>query len=634
MYRSIRRDMVQLGLLAIIASLTVLVGPTAAGASSPSPGYAARDFVVGMPNANNIGPVGLAFDATNHLWVMDYSNGLLYKFDGSGGVADAAHQITVGASPWGPGNAAGIAFSKSGRLYVALQRSNRVDEVSLTDGQIVRTVASAGCATGIATDPASGDLVVTDPCPGPSTRIHDPDSPTPVVSQQMWPYWSDGLSFVPDGSIWSTYYGNYLVHVVNGSPTDETVYVPGGPDGTAVSTVDGAVFANTNAGTVVRFDTATHVQTNIFSGGSRGDFSTVGPDGCLYITQTDRIVRISDDHGGCPFAPTTALPVMRLTPSTQSPHVGETAAITATLKNVQQPLGTVVTFTVTGANPGTFTGTADASGIVIATYKAAAQGIDTVAATTKLANLEVASNSTTVDWQPALDATPPVITPTITGTRGAFGWYTSPVTVSFAAADPESGVASTNGCDTVTFSVDTPSASITCTATNGVGLKNSDTEIVKIDQTAPTVGFSGNAGTYSIDQTVAITCSANDAMSGVASSTCANVNGPAWSLGVGSHTISASASDVAGNVGSSSTRYTVVVTAPGLCALTQAWTTQAAIADALCDKLDRASTASASGQVTTAQNILNAFRNQVAAQRGKAITTTHADELALLSFSL
>jgi len=48
----------------------------------------------------------------------------------------------------------------------------------------------------------------------------------------------------------------------------------------------------------------------VASGGSRGDFVTVGPDGCFYATQTDRIVKLdpcffatpptttSDDCGG------------------------------------------------------------------------------------------------------------------------------------------------------------------------------------------------------------------------------------------------------------------------------------------------------------------------------------------------
>src|SRR6185503_7124478 len=37
------------------------------------------------------------------------------------------------------------------------------------------------------------------------------------------------------------------------------------------------------------------------------------------------------------------------------------------------------------------------------------------------------------------DTTAPVITPTVTGTSGSNGWYTSNVSVSWAVSDPESG---------------------------------------------------------------------------------------------------------------------------------------------------------------------------------------------------
>jgi len=36
--------------------------------------------------------------------------------------------------------------------------------------------------------------------------------------------------------------------------------------------------------------------------------------------------------------------------------------------------------------------------------------------------------------------TPPVITPTITGTLGDNGWYTNDVTISLSVTDPESAI--------------------------------------------------------------------------------------------------------------------------------------------------------------------------------------------------
>jgi hypothetical protein len=101
------------------------------------------------------------------------------------------------------------------------------------------------------------------------------------------------------------------------------------------------------------------------------------------------------------------------------------------------------------------------------------------------------------------------------------------------------------------------------------------TQVIRIDKTPPTVTYTGNAGTYSIDQTVAITCTAADphnangtAGSGLASTTCVNVNEPAYTFPLGSNALAASATDIAGNVGTGSTTFTVHVTSSSLCTLT------------------------------------------------------------------
>ncbi|MFN0167969.1 MAG: hypothetical protein ACKV22_16210 [Bryobacteraceae bacterium] len=85
------------------------------------------------------------------------------------------------------------------------------------------------------------------------------------------------------------------------------------------------------------------------------------------------------------------------------------------------------------------------------------------------------------------DTTPPVITPTITGTIGANGWYTSNVSVAWSVTDPESGVASSSGCETRTLTQDTSGTTLTCSATNGVGLSNSVSATIKIDKTGPQI---------------------------------------------------------------------------------------------------------------------------------------------------
>ena len=92
---------------------------------------------------------------------------------------------------------------------------------------------------------------------------------------------------------------------------------------------------------------------------------------------------------------------------------------------------------------------------------------------------------------------------------------------------------------------------------------------INIDKTKPRVSYRGNAGRYAVDQQIHITCRASDRLSGIARSTCAGLQRPAYRLGIGAHTISAIATDKAGNTGSGSASFTVTVTTASLCRLTR-----------------------------------------------------------------
>src|SRR5439155_25102700 len=111
-----------------------------------------------------------------------------------------------------------------------------------------------------------------------------------------------------------------------------------------------ALLANRNDGTITKIDLTTSppTLTDIAVGGSRGDFSAVGPDGCLYVTQTDRIVKLTNADGTCSLIPTSAAPQLSLAPTTQSATVGSAATVTATVRNVSSPGGVTVGFTVSG----------------------------------------------------------------------------------------------------------------------------------------------------------------------------------------------------------------------------------------------------------------------------------------------
>ncbi|TAK33736.1 MAG: hypothetical protein EPO21_11990 [Chloroflexota bacterium] len=96
----------------------------------------------------------------------------------------------------------------------------------------------------------------------------------------------------------------------------------------------------------------------------------------------------------------------------------------------------------------------------------------------------------------ASDATPPVITPTVSGTAGSNGWYTGNVTVTWTVADPESAIAYSSGCEAVTLSADTPGTTLTCTATNGAGLSSASAATVAIDKTPPIFENCPTAGPF------------------------------------------------------------------------------------------------------------------------------------------
>ena len=155
------------------------------------------------------------------------------------------------------------------------------------------------------------------------------------------------------------------------------------------------------------------------------------------------------------------------------------------------------------------------------------------------------------------DVTPPVIVPNLAPPPNGNGWNNADVTVTWSVSDPESGIASSSGCDALTLTSETSGTTLTCSASNGASLVSSQSVTVKLDKTLPTVTYAGNAGTYTFDQTVNITCSATDNLSGVGSTTCADISGPASSFGPGTHTFSATATDLAGNVGNGSTTFTV-----------------------------------------------------------------------------
>ncbi|OLC20814.1 MAG: hypothetical protein AUH33_02955 [Chloroflexi bacterium 13_1_40CM_68_21] len=226
------------------------------------------------------------------------------------------------------------------------------------------------------------------------------------------------------------------------------------------------------------------------------------------------------------------------------------------------------------------------------------------------------------------DLTPPTITANVPAPN-ANGWYGGSVgpTITFTCADNipvgldcAPGVTLPEGAD------QTVSGSATDAAGNTAMVVVSGLDV---DLTKPTIAFAGNLGAYSVDQTVAITCTATDALSQIDPShtTCPAASGPAYTFAVGLNALNARATDKAGNVTTASTTFSVEVSESSLCVLARRFVVKDGVASSLCAKLDSAAAARDRGKLTTERNILNAFANEVGAQRGKSITEERANLL-------
>src|SRR5262249_342440 len=138
------------------------------------------------------------------------------------------------------------------------------------------------------------------------------------------------------------------------------------------------------------------------------------------------------------------------------------------------------------------------------------------------------------------------ILPVRTPGPNANGWNDTDVRVQFTCYTTRSGVTTTGMPATLTTEGADQTVSGSCSGLTGWAMRITAGPI-NIDKTPPVVTYAGNLGTYTPDQTVHITCTATDELSGVESTTCADITGLAASFAPGLNTFSATATDRAGN---------------------------------------------------------------------------------------
>jgi streptogramin lyase len=302
------------------ALLCLLVLPSAAMGYTTGSGYTASDYATGFPSLSccHWGPIGLAFDQSDNLYVADNADGNIYRFAPGGGAASDATRVTQSGLPGGP---AGLAVARDGRLYLARGQSADVVEIDPASGRILRSVANGiRCATALAVDPMSGDLFVSqNQCGDTIWRIsgfaNGPGTASHYVSNLQG---VDGISFGNDGTLWAE--SNGEVERIGGTTSSApgavtpVTYVPAG-DGVAAGVAapgggSSYVVVNRNDGVVTRADLTTSpiTQDSIFAGGSRGDLAAVDSRGCLYITQSTSVVRVRPSNRACDLSPSTSGP--------------------------------------------------------------------------------------------------------------------------------------------------------------------------------------------------------------------------------------------------------------------------------------------------------------------------------------
>jgi len=180
---------------------------------------------------------------------------------------------------------------------------------------------------------------------------------------------------------------------------------------------------------------------------------------------------------------------------------------------------------------------------------------------------------------------------------------------------------------------------ITYTATDAAGNTATDTQVVTVfDDTPPTITAPASltraatgVTTFVSDADLGLVTATDNC--GVASVTRSGV--PAGNLfPQGTTILTYTATDLSGNTAAATQTVTLTPTATSVCATVRSFVSNAGIANSLCVKLDAAAAARARGNVSAHDNQLQAFINDVNAQRGKALTDANANTLIALTGGL
>ncbi|HWC35169.1 MAG TPA: IPT/TIG domain-containing protein [Mycobacteriales bacterium] len=302
------------GVIATATPASAATGSTFTTFANPLTG--ASDFITGWPSSCSLGPMGVLFDGTRFLASSPFCDGKTYDLGPGGGDISSAPSVQNGF----------FGLGRRGSTYYAANGGSLAQFDPTTLQPVSTSTVNTGCGLyGVAPDPLSTDVYVSS-CDGIYV-IHNPgaSATSARITTDGGDY--DGLYFTPDGQdLWAAEpSASSIVEFDRKGTVMRSVPIGAhGPDGIAVTRSDlgnglaNNIFVNDNDGTILRVDPNNdYAVTVVASGGSRGDFATVGPDGCLYVTQTDRVEKISPcifAAQAVPTAMSTTAALLTLTP--------------------------------------------------------------------------------------------------------------------------------------------------------------------------------------------------------------------------------------------------------------------------------------------------------------------------------
>lgn len=546
-------------------------------------------------------PVGVAVNSlTNRVYVTNLWANAVSVIDGA--TLTVIARIGVGSFP------RMIAVNAAtNRIYVTNQQSASVSVIDGVTNSVIATIAVPRNPEGVAVNPLTNRIYVSSFF-STLTTIDGATNAT-VASLQVGPQNPFGLAYFLVGigvnpatnRIYVANMATNQMFVVDGGTNTILAAVPVGtqPQGVAINPITNRIYvANYMSNNVSVLDGSTNAVATIAVDQNPLGVAVNPNTGRTYVTNgyTYTVSVLIEEDTTAPEISATVTPA----PNTSGWSNSD------------------VSLQWTLSDPGS--GIASSTGCDASTFTADTSGTSMTCSATNGAGLS-ASRSVTVK----IDKSAPTITANATTAGGAYAagsWTNQAVTVHYSCADALSGVATCTGDEV--FSAEGSIPGTSGTATDNAGNASSAAfGPIQIDRTAPTIAFSGNAGTYEVDQIIAITCSAADTGSGIAATTCPMVaERPATAYVMTSTTtatLMATAADNAGNSTTAATSFTVAVTADGICRLSASLSH----ADSVCGRIR--SIASAPNDAAKAGQ-LRGFDNLLAAQHDVS-----SDLAALLS---